>query len=49
MKKLPFCEECKYFGGKGVCKHPTHGGKWEHIERKFWCIKGEFKKVGDTK
>ena len=43
MKKLPYCWQCKYYGGKGVCNHPKFGGKYPHIQRNFWCNKGEFK------
>lgn len=43
MKKIPFCGECMHYGGKGLCKHPEYGGKYEHINRDFWCVKGKFK------
>lgn len=43
MKKIPYCNQCKYYGGKGICNHPEHGGKYPHINREFWCRLGEWK------
>lgn len=48
MKKIPYCHECKFYGGKGVCNHPDHPLKAPHIVRDFWCIFGKFKDDGRT-
>lgn len=26
MKKTPFCKECKYYQGNGICSHPKLAG-----------------------
>lgn len=43
MKKLSFCRQCKFYGGKGKCNHPAHGGEYVHVNGGFWCGLGEFK------
>lgn len=43
MQKIPCCNQCKYYGGKGVCMHPEYGGKYPHIKFDFWCRLGEWK------
>lgn len=45
LKHTPFCPECKYYGGKEKCNHPTHGGKWPHIGKGHWCRLGEGKEA----
>lgn len=47
MKKLPFCNQCKYYVKKGVCA--LLDKPYEHIKNDHWCIKGEFKKTEEGK
>ena len=49
MRKLPFCQQCVFYGGPGVC---NEGGKpltATHIQEGFWCIKGIMKDCGSCK
>ena len=49
MRKLPFCQQCVFFGGAGVCNEGEKPLTVTHIQEGFWCIKGIMKDCGSCK
>ena len=47
MRKIPFCRECVFYGGRkngaGICKRKGEPLVAEHIKSDFWCINGVIK------